>query len=303
MLPQVFFQATNTKQPLNALLEKTLAVTFGKDKPVSHDDLSFHSTENITELPQRVLDILMFHGITFSAGDRIVHTPGALFFSLVQQTPDGKKYTSFSFNEQVPEITVSNENSFNETLSKESDDSVDDSDTVISEPMIESLPVQVSLIDSSAPLTAPVAGTLGTIGLRSADTSTVVTESNNNFSPTSSYQSTPPTMVVTSDLVSELTIPLTPEVSPESWSFEKEIIKGPKPAITLEEKIKEATTFADVHRLITSEPLFADEPSEDIWMLIRNYTHGLISIDRVPRDFGLQQKVNELKQRILELNN
>ena len=292
-------QALNGKQPLNELLDKTFAVTFGKDKPVSQNELSFSSTEHISDLPQRVLDILMFHGITFSAGDRIVHTPGALFFSLVQQTETGKKYTTFSFQERIPETTGDNSNIDNnqeDNIETDTDEStmtmVDDVPNVFESTKTDSIPVQTNIQNSNVTvpigMTIPTAGTLGTIGLVSqpvVDTSSSLSI-NSSISPADS---------ITTSSASK-PVPLVGEISPESWSFEKEIVSGPKPAITLEEKIKEVTTFSSLHDLITAEPVFADESSDDIWALVKNYTHGLIKIDRIPRDFGLQQKVDHLKQ-------
>lgn len=291
-------QASSGKQPLNELLDKTLAVTFGKDKPVSQNELSFGSTENISDLPQRVLDILMFHGVTFSVGDRIVHTPGALFFSLVQQTDTGKKYTTFSFQERIPETIDDNSNTDNDqdSIETNTDESImtmaDDIPNVFESTKTDSSLIQTNIQNSNTTvpvgMTTPTAGTLGTIGLVSQSVVDV------SSSPSINSSVSPADSVTTSSAPKP--VPLVGEMSPESWSFEKEIIKGPKPAITLEEKIKEVTTFSSLHDLITVEPMFADQPSDDVWALIKNYTHGLIKIDRIPRDFGLQQKVDHLKQ-------
>jgi hypothetical protein len=68
--------------------------------------LAFRSTSSIDELPPRVLQILASKGITFDAGNRIIHTPGAYFFSLVKQIGDQKTYQTFSLNEPIPDVSL-----------------------------------------------------------------------------------------------------------------------------------------------------------------------------------------------------
>jgi hypothetical protein len=85
-------------------------------------------------------------------------------------------------------------------------------------------------------------------------------------------------------------------------------VRGPSPEVTLEESIKQTRSFVELHDLITRTDTFLEQPADDIWMLIRNYTHKLISLDRIPRDYGLQQQVERLfgawtdSQKLLELD-
>ncbi len=368
-------QATSAKRPLNEILDKTLAVTFGKDKQVPlGDELAFGSTNNISELPERVRNILTAEGISFSPEDRIIHTPGALFFNLVQTTPEGKKYSSFSLHNN-PQNSINNEgqedeNNVSELLNNNTD-TIPQSIQELSHDknMLESViipeitkpeltPEQVPTETSPAVIGAkePTAGTLGTIGfsnqqpvqekeeLKFQGTDTKFDNSIFTIHADSAHeQLNSDTVLDTEQLQSgneQVSVKIQEELpetiqqipdeiildqevktetynspdqsadnqKPQSWQFEKEIIKGPKPAITLEEKIKETTNFSKLHTLIIAESEFADSPSQDVWALIRNYVHGMISIDRIPRDYGLQQKVERLKQdfdreqELLEIN-
>lgn len=65
------------------------------------DDLSFGSTSELNQLPQRVIDILSFHGISFAEGDRIIHIPGAKYFSISKMEGDIKTYRTFSLDEDI----------------------------------------------------------------------------------------------------------------------------------------------------------------------------------------------------------
>ena len=70
---------------------------------VSHipDDLTFGSTSDASQLPQTVIDILAFHGIMFAEGDRIIHIPGAKYFSISKMEGDLKTYRTFSLDEDI----------------------------------------------------------------------------------------------------------------------------------------------------------------------------------------------------------
>lgn len=77
---------------------------------VSHipDDLTFGSTSDANQLPQTVTDILAFHGIVFTEGDRVIHIPGAKYFSISKMEGELKTYRTFSLDEDItppePEI-------------------------------------------------------------------------------------------------------------------------------------------------------------------------------------------------------
>ena len=79
--------------------------TLSEIKPheVSHipDDLTFGSTTDASQLPQTVIDILAFHGITFSEGDRVIHIPGAKYFSISKMEGEVKTYRTFSLDEDI----------------------------------------------------------------------------------------------------------------------------------------------------------------------------------------------------------
>ena len=380
----------------------------------TNDELSFGSTSNIATLPHQVRSVLIAEGISLNEGDRIIHTPGALFFSLVQNTPEGKKYSSYSLYKKKSEI-VDNEFDDEDFLDDiESENNQEDAHTngvAVSNQMTvdinkknsvitqETSPGQIEIHQASshisevAPLglvtdssvlqksqsnentelrvneskidneivgiKEPLVGTLGTIGFSSVkpkekNVSPEVLSDNEIFAIHGSSQAV--TSESASDQVSELastTLPqvsssaqnistvlpnentelkiqseqeavvgsnieivqttspeqttdptftqdLKPEISlesiPQSWQFEQEIIHGPKVVVTLDDRIKEAADFIQLNAIITEKPEFAQEPSQDVWMLVRNYMHGLISLDRIPRNFGLQQKVDRLKK-------
>ncbi len=328
-------QASSDKKPLNEILDKTLAVTFGKDKAVP-DTLAFRSTSSIDELPPRVLQILASKGITFDAGNRIIHTPGAYFFSLVKQIGDQKTYQTFSLNEPIPDVSLdTGDRLYREVVSEFSEPIIQpDSPTVVSQeplpnpvdfpeqsvtsvsqtiPTSDTRPVEiVSRVNNTG---ATPVGTLGTIQLSSEN---VPPEKNVSptitISPTEDQPSVQLDMIhdvsthTTTDIkeVSAPTEPVVPEAV--SWSFTQEIVRGPSPEITLEESIKQTRSFVELHDLVTRTDTFLDQPAEDVWMLIRNYTHKLISLDRVPREYGLQQQVERLfsawidSQKLLELD-
>jgi hypothetical protein len=70
---------------------------------VSHipDDLTFGSTSDANQLPQTVTDILAFHGIIFTEGDRVIHIPGAKYFSISKMEGEVKTYRTFSLDEDI----------------------------------------------------------------------------------------------------------------------------------------------------------------------------------------------------------
>ncbi len=70
---------------------------------VSHipDDLTFGSTSDANQLPQTVTDILAFHGIVFTEGDRVIHIPGAKYFSISKMEGELKTYRTFSLDEDI----------------------------------------------------------------------------------------------------------------------------------------------------------------------------------------------------------
>lgn len=70
---------------------------------VSHipDDLTFGSTSDADQLPQTVIDILAFHGIVFAEGDRVIHIPGAKYFSISKMEGEAKTYRTFSLDEDI----------------------------------------------------------------------------------------------------------------------------------------------------------------------------------------------------------
>lgn len=65
------------------------------------DDLSFGSTFDAAQLPQRVMDILKFHDIEFTEGDRVIHIPGAKYFSISKMEGEAKTYRTFSLDEDI----------------------------------------------------------------------------------------------------------------------------------------------------------------------------------------------------------
>ncbi len=78
-----------------------------EDGVIKHEDLLFGSTNNRDQLPERVVKILEAHGMSFYEGDRMVHIPGALYFSIAKATPEGKKYTTFALDEEPEPEPVS----------------------------------------------------------------------------------------------------------------------------------------------------------------------------------------------------
>lgn len=87
----------------------TIALSEIKPHEVSHipDDLTFGSTSDSNQLPQTVVNILAFHNITFSEGDRIIHIPGAKYFSISKMEGEVKTYRTFSLDEDItPRETI-----------------------------------------------------------------------------------------------------------------------------------------------------------------------------------------------------
>lgn len=66
-------------------------------------DRSFGSSDNVNEFPELVLRILEKHDIDLGSVTRMIHIPGANYFSIVQPVGEEKKYTSFSLEEKISE--------------------------------------------------------------------------------------------------------------------------------------------------------------------------------------------------------
>lgn len=328
-------QASFDKKPLNEILDKTLAVTFGKDKAVP-DTLAFRSTNSIDELPPRVLQILTSKGITFNTGDRIIHTPGAYFFSLVKQIGDQKTYQTFSLNEPVSDEPLdAGDRLYQEVVSEFPEpitqpdspavvsqkplpnpvDFPEQSVTSVSQTIPTSDTQPVEIVSRAENMGATPVGTLGTIQVQSErsvpekNVSPTITDSradDNLFTQAILMSNTSINTTTNSQEVSTSTDQAIPEPTP--WSFTQEVVRGPSPEVTLEESIKQTRSFVELHDLIMRTDTFLEQPAEDVWMLIRNYTHKLISLDRIPREYGLQQQVDRLfgawtdSQKLLELD-
>lgn len=66
------------------------------------EDFSFGSTNDIEKVPERVRIILEKHDIDTDKITRIIHIPGARYFSVAQTTDTGKKYDTFMLDEYIP---------------------------------------------------------------------------------------------------------------------------------------------------------------------------------------------------------
>lgn len=66
-------------------------------------DRSFGSSDNVNEFPELVLRILEKHAIDLASVTRMIHIPGAHYFSIAQTIGEEKKYTSFSLEERISE--------------------------------------------------------------------------------------------------------------------------------------------------------------------------------------------------------
>lgn len=76
------------------------------DRDISSEaeDFAFSSTTDIDKVPERVRSILEDNDVDFNAIMRIIHIPGARYFSISESTKDGKKYSTYSLDDYKPPV-------------------------------------------------------------------------------------------------------------------------------------------------------------------------------------------------------
>lgn len=76
------------------------------DRDISSEaeDFAFSSTTNIDSVPERVRSILEDNDVDLNTILRIIHIPGARYFSISISTKDGKKYSTYSLDDYKPPV-------------------------------------------------------------------------------------------------------------------------------------------------------------------------------------------------------
>ncbi len=88
----------------NGVLDRVLA----REAKTVSEDTTFGSTAVTTDIPWRIMQIINKHGIQATDIIRMIHLPGATYFSVSHMVDGAKKYTTFSVDEvvDVPEEEV-----------------------------------------------------------------------------------------------------------------------------------------------------------------------------------------------------
>lgn len=83
----------------DSMLDRVLA----REKKDISEDKTFGSTTNTSDIPERVLRIIRSHEIFDDQIIRMIHIPGANYFSVAHNGEQGKEYSTFSLDEVVEE--------------------------------------------------------------------------------------------------------------------------------------------------------------------------------------------------------
>ena len=83
----------------DSMLDRVLA----REKKDISEDKTFGSTANTSDIPERVMRIIRSHEIFDDQIIRMIHIPGANYFSVAHNGEQGKEYSTFSLDEVVEE--------------------------------------------------------------------------------------------------------------------------------------------------------------------------------------------------------
>ncbi len=134
-------------QKKSAANDGTLDRVLAREAKNISEDKSFGSTSITTDIPWRIMQIINKHGIQATDIVRMIHLPGATYFSVSHMVDGAKKYTTFSVDEIVDEV----EDEVREEVSEE---------VIEPEIVVEEVP---DYPPTSLPIVAT--NTLGTIGV------------------------------------------------------------------------------------------------------------------------------------------